>query len=247
MQGWTAVVLALFGTILTCGSAFRKFGVFVQPARGVLSRFEELQIRKCRIKTSLEAIQVKIYGTKNAYTTLRQYDVVLYKMDQSIDEKETALGLYLGGAEEEMRLLCCDEVGGVKFHVDQNYEAINAQALQNEGQILRVITADRVRDSTSSVIIEEWLSGDIFIPIGDGKALIKPKDGLKLDNLDEFISRAAGAVDMDPLAMSDLDEQGGTKPKGRKVTLLELEAAVLDMEDQLNRILGMISRLKRQQ
>ena len=73
--------------------------------------------RKCM---RLDAIQVKIYGTNNAFTTLRPYDVVLYKMDTKIDNKETALGLYLGGPEEEMRLLCCEEDGGIKFMIDEN-------------------------------------------------------------------------------------------------------------------------------
>ena len=156
--------------------------------------------RKCM---RLGAIQVKIYGTKNAYTSLRPYDVVLYKMDEEIDDKETALGLYLGGTEEKMRLLCCEEAAGIKFNIDENYEPMNAQALQSNGQILRVITADRVRDSTSSVIIEEWLSGDIFIPIGDGKTstLIKPRAKLNIDNLDEYLEMAEKGIDIDPVAM----------------------------------------------
>lgn len=239
------VLEILFLSILTCSSAFSRLSVLRRPVHDVLSLSELLQIRKCRSRTFLEAIQVKIYGTKNAYTTLRPYDVVLYKMDEEIDGKETALGLYLGGPQEEMRLLCCDEDGGTKFHVDHNYEALNAQALQNNGQILRVITADRVRDSTSSVMIEEWLSGDIFIPIGDGQALFKPKPGLKLDNLDNFLSRAEEGVEMDPLSMLS-DQPGASVPKGGGVTLEALENEVIAMEEQLNKILGMISRLKRQ-
>lgn len=205
--------------------------------------------RKCM---RLEAIQVKIYGTKNAYTTLRPYDVVLYKMDEEIDDKETALGLYLGGTEEEMRLLCCEEDAGIKFNIDENYEPLNAQALQSNGQILRVITADRVRDSTSSVIIEEWLSGDIFIPIGDGKpsTLIKPRAKLNLDNLDEYLEMAEKGIDIDPVSMvaEQTKVQAQTKSQsGGGVTLEDLEREVLAMEDQLNKILGMISRLKRTQ
>lgn len=211
--------------------------------------------RKCM---RLGAIQVKIYGTKNAYTSLRPYDVVLYKMDKEIDDKETALGLYLGGTEEEMRLLCCEEAAGIKFNIDENYEPLNAQALQSNGQILRVITADRVRDSTSSVIIEEWLSGDIFIPIGDGKTLIKPRAKLNIDNLDEYLEMAEKGIDIDPVSMiaeqtqvqAQVQAQTKSQTKsqsGGGVTLEDLEREVLAMEDQLNKILGMISRLKRTQ
>ena len=109
-------------------------------------------------KLQLSAIQVKIYGTSNAYTTLRPYDVVVYELENPVDGKEEALALYLGGANEEMRLLCCGEMGGYRFHIDHNYESMNAQALQNEGRIRRVITASRVRDQPESVTIEEWRS-----------------------------------------------------------------------------------------
>ena len=214
-----------------------------------------------RTPSSLHALQVKIYGTKNAYTTLRPYDAVLFKMDEERDGKDTAIALYLGGKEEEMRLLCCREDGGIKFQIDENYAPMNAQVLKNNGQIMRVVTAGRVRDDPSSVTIEEWLSSDIFIPIGNGKAeeaLIKPsKPGLTVENFDSYLemaeNNAINASKQEELAALESSTArtgaGATLSSagaaGGGVTLEALEVEVLRMEDQLNKVLGMIARMKR--
>ena len=204
---------------------------------------------------------MKIYGTSNAYTTLRPYDVVLYNLNDPIDGKKEALGLYLGGVNEELRLLCCGEMGGYKFHVDHNYEAMNAQALQNEGKIKRVITANRVRDQPESVTIEEWLSSDIFIPIGDGKAdLMRPQTitdadrdidreetpKLTLKNFDAFLRQQDVKLEQN-MSVEEASKINRRKFKGERITLDVVEKEVLKLEEQITVVLDMISRLKVQE
>ncbi len=219
----------------------------------------------------LFAIQVKIYGTSNAYTTLRPYDVVIYELEEPIEGKKEALGLYLGGVDEEMRLLCCGEMGGYKFHVDHNYEAMNAQALQTDSRIRRVITANRVRDQPESVMIEEWLSSDIYIPIGDGKADCKTQTMLEkrgnhriselqidedaelektskltLENFDAFLLQRDASLEQRESpgeALMSNESKVLDESKGG-ATLNDLEREVLKLEEQITTVLGMISRLK---
>ena len=108
-------------------------------------------------------MQIRIHGTKNAYTTLRPYDCVLYLMDNKIDEKDRSLGVYT--SSNEIVPLCSHEEFSTDFHIDKFQQPYSATKLNSEARILRVVSADR--RGSDCFIVEEYLDTDVFIPLRD--------------------------------------------------------------------------------
>jgi reactive intermediate/imine deaminase len=107
-------------------------------------------------------IRIKIHGTSNAYTTLRQHDVVLYAIQS--DTHSRALGVYRG---DQILPLCNHEAWSVNFYVDPNQEAIPVDRLKNSGDLLRVVSSDK---SGESYYVEEYIDSDVYIPLHDPNA-----------------------------------------------------------------------------
>ena len=117
-----------------------------------------------RVSTALYGeMQIRIHGTKNAYTTLRPYDCVLYLMDNVIDEKDRSLGVYT--PTNEIVPLCNYEEHSIDFHIDKFRTPYSATKLNSEARILRVVSADR--RGSDCFIVEEYLDTDVFIPLRD--------------------------------------------------------------------------------
>ena len=121
-------------------------------------------VSKGTFSTSLFAeMQILIHGTKNAYTTIRPYDLVLYKLEMKVKGKERGLGVYT--PERDILPLCNHEKGSTEFFIDSLQEAYSAETLKKENRLLRIVSADR--RGTNCFVVEEYLDSDILIPIRD--------------------------------------------------------------------------------
>ena len=108
-------------------------------------------------------MQILIHGTKNAWTTIRPYDLVLYRLEMKVKGKERGLGVYT--PERDILPLCNHEKGSTEFFIDPLQEAYSAETLKRENRLLRIVSADR--RGTNCFVVEEYLDSDILIPIRD--------------------------------------------------------------------------------
>ena len=135
--------------------------------------------RRTRLE-QLKDMRIQIYGTKNAFTTVRPFDVVLYELEEPAEEdtdgegeelqkpskpkKMQRIGLYR--ADNTIAPLCTYENFSVDFWIDHHSETLNGEELKADGRVLRIISADR--RGTEGVQIDEFLDTDtIHIPLRD--------------------------------------------------------------------------------
>jgi 2-iminobutanoate/2-iminopropanoate deaminase len=108
-------------------------------------------------------MRILIHGTKNAWTTLRPYDLVLYELEIKVKGKERGLGVYT--PDREVLPLCNYEKGSTEFYIDTFQEAYSAETLKSENRLLRIVSADR--RGTDCFVVEEYLDTDILIAVRD--------------------------------------------------------------------------------
>lgn len=146
-------------------------GGFLRDANCLIkqqSRFTAKLGEKKAFTTSLFAeMRILIHGTKNAWTTLRPYDLILYGLEMKVKGKERGLGVYT--PDNEILPLCNHEKGSTEFFVDTLQEAYSAETLKSENRLLRIVSADR--RGTECFIVEEYLDSDILIPVRDPPVL----------------------------------------------------------------------------
>lgn len=106
-------------------------------------------------------LRIRMQGTKNAYTVLRDHDVVAYDLPTPIGGKEVALGVYLN---DRICPLCNQVIGGSDFFIDQTQESFDAQEMKRRESIRRIVSSDRSR---GKYIIEEYIDSSVHIPIVD--------------------------------------------------------------------------------
>ena len=121
-------------------------------------------------------MRILIHGTKNAWTTLRPYDLILYQLEIKVKGKDRGLGVYT--PEQEILPLCNYFAGSTEFYVDPLQESYSAEELKNENRLLRIVSADR--RGTNCFVVEEYLDTDILIPIRDPQDLKDEPDALPL-------------------------------------------------------------------
>ena len=123
-------------------------------------------------RQSLFDLRILIHGTRNAYTTLRNFDVIFFTETTTIPN-ETRLGVYT--SDGLVRPLCTFDSEEVtnKFHVDPYETALPAEQLKAENRILRIVSSDRIGDSAFT--IDEYLGNDVVIPIRS-RPTISPVD-----------------------------------------------------------------------
>lgn len=114
-------------------------------------------------------MQILIHGTRNAFTTLRNYDVVFYKVPGT---DEVRLGVYSN--DGSIRPLCSYSENSNQFHIDVFEDALSALNLKNENRILRIVSSDRRGES--SFTIDEYLGSDVVIPIRSESEINEAKD-----------------------------------------------------------------------
>ena len=100
-------------------------------------------------------LRLLIQGTKNAYTTLLPWDVVLYIQNQ----QKTVGFLTINNTIQQLGVLEKDDA---EYLPDLNTPPQPAQKLIDAKQLLRIISADR---SKGIFTIDEYLGDDVYIPI----------------------------------------------------------------------------------
>lgn len=198
-------------------------------------------------------MRILIHGTKNAWTTLRPYDLILYELEIKVKGKERGLGVYM--PDSSILPLCNYEKGSTEFFVDSLQEAYSAETLRSENRLLRIVSADR--RGTDCFVVEEYLDTDILIPVRDAlinavetasSSLITDaaiSESVELANVDVQSSNDVVAIKLKPVEIEaeladDIDVQ-------RVMTLFDLEVLELEIKKStaLNNIrLDKINRKK---
>lgn len=123
-------------------------------------KFQRKSITSNKFALSYE-MRIRIQGTKNAYTTLRPFDVVLYDLQKSIEDSVQLKRLGVYTVDREVLPLC--SYGEDRLYIDKTERALNAEKLNNDGRLCRIISSDR--RGTESFIIEEYLGSEVIVPI----------------------------------------------------------------------------------
>jgi 2-iminobutanoate/2-iminopropanoate deaminase len=106
-------------------------------------------------------MRILLYGTKNAYTTLRSGDAVFYKLETPIEDKDTAIGLFT--KEGTIVPLYCADVDKCIFRIESTTTPLNALELNKDRRILRIVSSDRKGDD---IVIEEYIDESyVYVPI----------------------------------------------------------------------------------
>ena len=100
-------------------------------------------------------LRLLIQGTKNAYTTLLPWDVVLYIQNQ----QKTVGFLTTNNTIQQLGVLEKDDA---EYLPDLSTPPQPAQKLIDAKQLLRIISADR---SNGIFTIDEYLGDDVYVPI----------------------------------------------------------------------------------
>ena len=104
-----------------------------------------------------------IQGTKNAYTTVRENDIITYELEDPENENSPyGIGIYM----EDGRLLpmCCRDKFREEFFVDHTRPPEDAEKLKRAGRLLRMISADR-NSAKQCFVITEWVDSSYFVPV----------------------------------------------------------------------------------
>lgn len=113
------------------------------------------------ITTPLSAeLRIQIQGTKNAFTTVRDGDVVSYTLTKPVDGRSIRLGVL--SSDGLLLPLCAKDAAATEFQVDSTAEPLSVERLKGEGRLGRMFSADR-REGVYT--IEEYISSDIYIPV----------------------------------------------------------------------------------
>lgn len=227
-------------------------GGFLRDADSLLKHSTNVGFKlwdnKMKSKTGIFAeMRILIHGTKNAWTTLRPYDLVLYELEIKVKGKERGLGVYT--PSHDILPLCNYVKGSTEFHVDVLQDAYSAETLKNENRLLRVVSADR--RGTNCFIVEEYLDTDILILVRDPQESvldtpppsisIEPKKKQHDDEIDEVqnteqtIERVASKLEI-----AIYDYQLLELKAKREITLLQTQLSNLKREQTSSQRLGIM-------
>lgn len=110
---------------------------------------------------ALNDFKILIQGTKNAYTSVREYDVLLYKLEAPIKGAPLALGALL--SQGSLVPLCNRERGSNEFYIDHTQKPLDAEELKSQSRLLRIVSSDR--RGKSCFVIDEYIDNDVHIPL----------------------------------------------------------------------------------
>ena len=104
----------------------------------------------------LHDIEIRLQGTANAYTSLRNYDAVLYTLDAPINNKSVSLGIYRSDIDDgviiPLKGLCDDDE---IFYYDEDRGYLRAEDLHENDKILRIVSSSRKGEK--AVVVDEYL------------------------------------------------------------------------------------------
>lgn len=139
-------------------------------------------------------LRLLIHGTKNAYTTVRKNDMILYKLDSEVDGCIMGLGIFDG---KDVRSVCMDKDDSSKFLVDRSRDALNAEDMKANGRLLRIVSSDKTGDCYR---IDEYLDNNVYIPVEtDPKPKLVPSNPsqpptLDIERISQLLVEALGLL-----------------------------------------------------
>ena len=156
----------------------------------------------CRSKRSgfvLHDFRLLIHGTKNAFTTVRPFDVLLYRLEEAVDGATLGLAALLDN--DRLLPLCNRELGSADFFFNQLEEELSAEKLKAENRLVRIISADR--KGTDCFVIGEYIDpNEVLIPLVKEEEKKKSKEERRVEATSINASREEGE-----LSVAQLDAQ----------------------------------------
>lgn len=187
---WGAATVALLHYSTDTRNAYSSFFVNVyrapltshwvrSPTDAVCSPHSKMKTGTLSSTSLYAEMRILIYGSKNAYTTIRPDDLVLYSITpveaDSGRLQTRALGLYT--AKKEVLPLYVlsdsDKTLFTEFHVDTAAKPLPAKELQEKGQLLRIVSADKHKGKYR---VTEFLDEQVFIDVRDEVATVPSSD-----------------------------------------------------------------------
>ena len=172
-------------------------------------------------------MQLLIQGTKNAYTTIRKNDLVVYELlDPESDDAPYGIGLYTG--DGQLFPMCCRDKFRNELYVDHIRPAESSEQLKEQGRLLRMVSSDRV-SAKQCFTISEWIDSTYSVPI------VQPDE---LSHEEVVAIRALSKVDTHDAVpavqavQADQAETSTVIEARLKVARLELELALTHAREQ---------------
>ncbi len=106
-------------------------------------------------------LQLLIHGTTNAFTTVTNNDILLYKLLSPIKHHTKAIGVY-SSVDNSITPLCTLERGSTSYRKDTSQAALSADFLKKSGNLLRILSSDKKGDEFT---IHEWIDSDVYVPL----------------------------------------------------------------------------------
>lgn len=107
-------------------------------------------------------MKILIHGTKNAYTTLRPYDLIQYKLEKGdeIEGCSKRIGLFDGLLIHPM----CGklESDSSVMVADPSVEPTRAEVLKQKGLLMNIVSSSR---RGNSYLVEEYIDDSVYIPL----------------------------------------------------------------------------------
>ena len=111
-------------------------------------------------------MRLLIHGTKNAYTTIRSGDVVIYELEEPTLNRGCTKRIGLYNNDGDVEPLCIRDKMADMFFIDHTHKPVSAQLLKNQGRLIRMVTATRTRSKNTgkdenegeiAYLIDEWI------------------------------------------------------------------------------------------
>jgi hypothetical protein len=116
----------------------------------------------------ISSMRIRIHGTKNAYTTIRSNDIVLYQLENEVDGLERAVGLYRNGLIYP--LLAKDAKRDV-FLIDSKVDPLDAEVLGRKNRILRMVSSDAFSGLGKEAFkVDEYIDDTVYVKLYDERA-----------------------------------------------------------------------------
>jgi len=189
------------------------------------------KVGKFPLTTSKLAAELKllIQGTTNAYTTVRTGDIVSYKLSSELESDEdmtdifsisgsdvATKGLGLFTNEGEVLPLCVRDKFRDEYYIDHTRAPLRVSALQNEGRLLRMISANRIPDK-NAYRVDEWIDQSYYVPIVSSDEVHRFEEASKSKSKFESTKEEKKSV------VNDHDEDIAEIEAKLKVAKLELQ------------------------
>ena len=161
----------------------------------------------------LSSMRIKIHGTKNAFTTIRSNDIVLYQLENQIDGLDKSIGLYKSGL---IYPLLAKDAKREIFLLDSTQEPLDAEVMGRKNRILRMISSDTFSGlGIEAYKVDEYIDDSVYIKLYNENSA----EDVQIESLNE-----RAQIDVDSFSDNkDIDDT-------TKLILAELNVAKLELK-----------------